>query len=235
MEDILDFIDCNTIPVEDKLNYIQKLPIKTVIDLLNSYEIKYVETETIMYIIIRTLQHETLGIQSLENRYYSRNIDEDIILFSHIDEIDIYNRNIFDFIRFIKRKEKYVWKFIPRFLENTVLTKDIKRIIGEKYLGLSFTDIFHMINKLSIVLRILDNIKKCHIEYYYMINIWEEMMNQSNQQGLIDAEEYKNIFVKSYHPNTNIKKIENTHNYPIHGDFLDMYKQWCRTLAYIYI
>jgi hypothetical protein len=230
MEYILDFIDCNTIPINDKLNYINTLPIQTVIDLLNSYEIKYVETKTIMYIIIRTLQDETLGIQSLENRYYSRNIDEDIILFSHIDEIDTYSRNIVDFIKFLKRKEKYAWRLVPRFLENTCLSKDIIRTIGEKYLGLSFKDIFYMINKLSIVLRILDNIKRCHIEYYYMINIWEEFINQSNQQGLIEAEEHKDLFMKNYYPNTNIKKIDSTHNYPIHGDFLDMYKQWSKTL-----
>lgn len=229
MEKHIDYISNNN--VCDKLAYINKLPIITIVEILNSYAIQYVEPEIVMFIILKSLQHEMLGIKSLEERYHCPYIHDDIILFSHIDEIYLYMRHVRSFILFLKRKQKYAWRYIPKILNKTKyfsnLSYDLKHFIGNKYLGCPWKDLEQMAHRLGIVLAVLDNIKRCHIEYYYMTNIWEEMADQANQQGAIDAIEAKEIFMKNYNPCDKLIKWKIIPcNVCIDGDFYTLYKRW---------
>ena len=101
MEKHIDYISNNNI--YDKLTYINKLPIITIVEILNSYAIQYVEPEIVIFIILKSLQHEMLGIMSLEERYNCP-IYDDIILFSHIDEINLYMRHVGVLFYFWKTK-----------------------------------------------------------------------------------------------------------------------------------
>ena len=97
-------------------------------------------------------------------------------------------------------KQKYAWKYIPKILNKSKyfsnLSYDLKHFIGNKYLGCPWNDLEQMAHRLGILLAVLDNIKRCRIEYYYMTNIWEEMADQANQQGAIDAIEVKRFYEK---------------------------------------
>ena len=233
MDKHIDYINKYDVSINDKLKYINKLPLITVIDILDSYEIGYVEAEVVMFIIIKALQHHTLGIQSLENRYFCKKIHEDIMLFSHVDEIKLYLSNMMNFIHFIKRKEKYAWKYIPCILGKSKtfsnLSKDCMLNIGEKYLGCSWNNIELMTHRIGVVLAIVDNVKRCHIQYYFMTNIWEEMADQQTQQGAIEAMQSKEYFMNDYEPNQNLIKWKiYPYYYSINHDFYNLYKQWIK-------
>lgn len=237
MNKAVDFLYDNQISLKSKINYISNLSTIDVIDIFDSHQITYLEYSIVLFIIIRILQHKTLGIQSLENRYYSNIIDTDVLIFSHIDEIELCKKHFRSFMLFLKRKQKFAFYYLPKILQKNKhfsnLPYDIIQNINKTYLGLEYKSIDIMVNRLGLCISILDNIKRTHIKYLFQVEIWENMTEDDNQQGLIDAEDDKYLFMKDYQPHTKLLKWRILQCYQqINGNFQNLFTQWS-TLNYI--
>lgn len=233
MDKCIDVLnDCDQ-SFEEKIKYISNLDTITVIELIDNYENIYIDNSVALFMVLRSLQHPILGLSTLEKRYGLKDIQNDIVLFSHIDQISIAKKKIRGFMLFMKRKQRYSLRYLPQILSKSSkfsnFSPELMAYIGEKYLGIPNKNIDIMANRLGVVLAVIDNIKRCHIEYYYKAEIWEEMADQPNQQGLIEAEEDREVFMRSYQPSINLVKWVITPNYyHIKGDFSNLFVQYMR-------
>lgn len=232
MNKAIDFLYNHNVSFQSKIHYISKLSLIDVIDIFDSHEITYLDYSLVLFIIIRILQHKTLGIQSIENRYYSNKIDKDVLIFSHIDEIELCKKHFRSLMLFLKRKQKFAFHYVTKILRKTSefgrLPYDVIQNINTIYLGIEYNSIDIMVNRLGITISILDNIKRSHIRYLYQVEIWENMSEYNNQQGLMDAEDDKYSFMIDYKPDTKLLKWKILQCYKqINGNFQNLFTQWC--------
>ena len=205
------FLNDVNINLKNKVQYISKLDIDIVLTLFKNGAVLYVDNIVALYIIIRSLQHKSAGISLLKERYCSTDIHNDIVVFSHIDQLSLLEKRIRWFMFYLKQKQRYSMRYLPMILHRSKwfgdLSMDVLKNIGEKYLGITSKSIDTMTNILGVSLGIIHNIKLCHIEYYYEVDIWDDLTEQPNQQGMIEAEELKEYFMQKYTPSTKLIKF----------------------------
>lgn len=227
----LYFVNDENVSLADRVKAVSTLRAETIYKMFNDYEIHFTRNEITLYMIIKMLQHPFYANSFLHSKYTMLHFDHSITWFSNIEYVNLLEFNIKRLILHLKRRQKESLRCLELILNKSKtfrLSLDLVQRVCDHYLECDSENISIMVDKLGHFISILRNLKLTHIEYYYYVNVWERMIEQPNQQGAIEAEEQKRIFLDSYVPLVKMFKKNNTPVVQINGDFSRLYLGWCQ-------